>query len=117
MDFWQTPIDFNSLQEGVTVLSAVSDLISSIDENIKLNYCKRMKGKATNSYINKVIVTLNSVACRDKLINKSKSVLKRKGININPDLPKLLMKADYKLRQEKNRLISNMTVDEKQFLT
>jgi len=105
-------IDFSSLQEGESVLSAVSDLISSIDENIKLSDCKRMKSKAANSYINKAIVTLNSVACKDKLINKSKSVLKGKGIYINPDLTKLQME-DYKLRQEKYRLISNMTVDEK----
>ena len=82
-------------QEGVTVLSAIFDLISSIDKNINLNDCKRMKSKAANSFINKVIVTLDSVACRDKLINKSKSVLKGKGININPDLTKLQMEADY----------------------
>ena len=38
---------------------------------------------------------------------------KGKGTCINPDLTKLQMEADYKLRQENNRLISNMTVDEK----
>jgi len=40
-------------------------------------------------------------------------VSKGKGTCINPDLTKLQMEADYKLRQENNRLISNMTVDEK----
>ena len=53
-----------------------------------------MKSKAANSYINKVMVTLNSGACKDKLINKSKSVLKGKGIFINPDLTKLQMEED-----------------------
>ena len=72
-----------------------------MDDNIKLTDCKRLKNKATNQWINKVIVSFNSVANRDKIINKSKIIFKGKGIFINPDLTKLQMELEYKLRQEK----------------
>ena len=62
-------LDFDSLAEGTTVLSVVSDLVNSIDENVKLLDYKRLRSKATNSYINKVIVSFTSVVTRDKIIN------------------------------------------------
>jgi len=69
--------------------------------------CKRLKSKQYNQWINKVIVTFNSVINKDKIINKSRIALKGKGIIINPDLSKLQMELDYKLRQEKKKLIEN----------
>ena len=106
-------LDFDSLAEGTTVLSVVSDLVNSIDENVKLLDCKRLRSKATNSYINKVIVSFTSVVTRDKIINKSKLFLKGKGIFINPDLTKIQMELDYKLRQEKKRLFSNLSEEDR----
>ena len=93
--------DFDALKDGESVLSAVTGLIQAVDDNIKLTDCKRLKNKATNQWINKVIVSFNSAANRDKIINKSKIIFKGKGIFINPDLTKLQMELEYKLRQEK----------------
>ena len=86
---------------GESVLSIVTGLIQEVDDSIKLIDCKRLKNKTTNKWINKVIVSFSSVANRDKIINKSKMIFKGKGIFINPDLTKLQMDLEYKMRQEK----------------
>jgi hypothetical protein len=105
--------NFDTLNDGETVLSVVTGLIQELDNNILLTDCKRLKNKTTNQWINKVIVSFSSVANRDKIINKSKLHFKGKGIFINPDLTKLQMELEYKLRQEKKRLINNLSEEDR----
>ena len=105
--------NFDTLNDGETVLSVVIGLIQELDNNILLTDCKRLKNKTTNQWIYKVIVSFSSVANRDKIINKSKSHFKGKGIFINPDLTKLQMELEYTLRQEKKRLINNLSEEDR----
>ena len=104
---------FDTLNDRETVLSVVTGLIQELDNNILLTDCKRLKNKTTNQWINKVIVSFSSVANGDKIINKSKLHFKGKGIFINPDLTKLQMELEYKLRQEKKRLINNLSEEDR----
>ena len=67
---------FDALKDGESVLSAVTGLIQAMDDNIKLTDCKRLKNKATNQWINKVIVSFNSVLIEIKLLINLKSSLK-----------------------------------------
>ena len=54
---------------------------------------------------------------RDKIINKSEFVLKGRGIFINPDLTQFQMEIEYKLRQEKKRLFTNLSDEDKRYCT
>ena len=67
-------IDLDSLKEGESVLSIITNQIDSVDESATIVDCKRLID--TNKYINKVIDTFNNTLLRDKIINKSKFVLK-----------------------------------------
>ena len=62
-------IDLDSLKEGESVSSIITNLIDSVDESATIVDCKRLKSKDTNKYINKVIVTFNNTLLRDKINN------------------------------------------------
>ena len=101
------------LDEGSTLQSKVYGLISMIDNKAVIINSVKLFSKKENKFTNKVVVTFSSKDVRDNIIKLSKNILNGKSIFINADLTPMEMEIEYKLRQEKNILISNLSDDEK----
>jgi hypothetical protein len=84
-----------------------------IDNKAVIINSVKLFSKKENKFTNKVVVTFSSKDVRDHIIKLSKSILKGKSIFINADLTPMEMEIEYKIRQEKNVLISNLSDDEK----